>query len=53
MFVTGSIYWNIGYGQMPGDVVRDSEALANMENLGRNMAYLLTVLEERNRLQRR
>lgn len=53
MFVTGSIYWNIGYGQMPGDVVKDSEALANMENLGRNMAYLLTVLEERNRRRNR
>lgn len=44
MFVTGSIYWNIGYGQMPGDVKEDKEALANMTNLGQNMAYLLKSL---------
>lgn len=47
MFVAGSTYWNIGYGQMPGDVEKDQEALANMESLGQNMAYLLKALEER------
>lgn len=47
MYVVGSTYWNIGYGQMPGDVENDQEALANMENLGQNMAYLLKALEER------
>lgn len=44
MFVAGSTYWNMGYGQMPGDVEKDCEALANMENLGENMAYLLRAL---------
>lgn len=47
MFVAGSTYWNMGYGQMPGDVVRDEEGLANMKNLGQNMAYLLKALNER------
>lgn len=49
MFIAGSTYWNMGYGQIPGDVKRDQEALANMENLGQNMAYLLKALEERQR----
>lgn len=47
MFVAGSTYWNMAYGQMPGDVEKDQEGLANMENLGRNMAYLLKALEGR------
>ncbi|MFR2737512.1 MAG: flavodoxin family protein [[Clostridium] innocuum] len=47
MYVAGSTYWNMGYGQLPGDVEKDQEALANMKNLGQNMAYLLKVLEER------
>lgn len=47
MFVVGSTYWNMGYGQMPGDVEKDQEALENMENLGQNMTYLLKALKER------
>ena len=41
MIVVGSTYWNMVYGQMPGDVLKDEEGLANMRNLGENMAYLL------------
>lgn len=44
MFIAGSTYWNMGYGQMPGDVTGDEEALANMRNLGQNMAYLLKAV---------
>lgn len=47
MYVAGSTYWNMAYGQMPGDVEKDQEALANMENLGQNMAYLLEALDRR------
>lgn len=47
MFVVGSVYWNMVYGQMPGDVLGDQEGMENMKNLGRNMAYLLRRLEER------
>ena len=44
MFVVGSTYWNMGYGQLPGDVKEDQEALANMKNLGQNMAFLLNKI---------
>ena len=44
MFVVGSTYWNMAYGQMPGDVLSDAEGLDNMRNLGRNMAFLLQRL---------
>ncbi len=47
MFVVGSSYWAMAYGQMPGDVMKDEEGLGTMRNLGQNMAYLLSVLEER------
>lgn len=49
MFVVGSSYWPMAYGQMPGDVQSDEEGLETMRNLGRNMAYLLKALEERRR----
>lgn len=44
MFIAGSTYWNMAYGQIIGDVLKDEEALANMRNLGQNMAYLLQAL---------
>ena len=47
MFVVGSSYWPMAYGQMPGDVQSDSEGMETMRNLGRNMAYLLKALDER------
>lgn len=47
MFVVGSSYWPMAYGQMPGDVQSDGEGLETMKNLGRNMAYLLKALDER------
>ena len=46
MYVAGATYWNMGYGQMPGDVEKDEEALANMRSLGQNMAFLLKALRE-------
>lgn len=46
MFVVGSTYWNMVYGQMPGDVKNDEEGMANMRNLGENMAYLLKKIKE-------
>lgn len=46
MFVIGSTYWNMAYGQMPGDVLNDNEALANMDNLAENMIWLLHKTEQ-------
>ena len=45
MFIVGSTYWPMAYGQMPGDVQKDEEGLAIMRNLGQNMAYLLISLD--------
>lgn len=45
MIVVGSTYWNMGYGQMPGDVMKDEEGLKNMRNLGQNIVYLLKALK--------
>ena len=44
MIVVGSTYWNMAYGQLPGDVEKDAEGLSNMANLGKNMAWLLKAL---------
>lgn len=45
MIVVGSTYWNIAYGRLPGEAMKDEEAVANMKNLGRNMAWLLGRLK--------
>jgi hypothetical protein len=31
----------MAYGQMPGDVLKDEEALENMDNLAENITWLL------------
>jgi len=45
MIVVGSSYWNNGIGLKPGDVNADSEGMATMENLGKNMAWLLKKIK--------
>lgn len=41
MFLVGSTYWNVVYGREIGEVEQDQEGVANMKNLGQNMAWLL------------
>ncbi|RUM89788.1 MAG: flavodoxin family protein [Thermodesulfatator sp.] len=41
MIVVGSSYWNLGIGKDPGDVSGDSEGMKTMEDLGKNMAWVL------------
>jgi len=41
MIVPGSSYWNIGIGHKKGEVENDAEGMETMEDLGRNMAWLL------------
>ena len=41
MIVVGSSYWNIGQGREPGQVQEDKEGVQTMQDLGRNMAWLL------------
>ncbi len=40
MILAGSTYWNMVYGQHLGDVYQDTEGVANMRNLGQNLAWL-------------
>lgn len=47
MFVVGSTYWNLGYGQLPGDIQKDVEGIRTMKNLGKNLAWLLKTVEGR------
>jgi multimeric flavodoxin WrbA len=44
MLVVGSTYWNVVTAQKPGDTPNDAEGVATMQNLGKNMAWLLKKL---------
>ena len=44
MIVVGSTYWNMVYGREIGNVMNDEEGMANMRNLGQNMAWLLKTI---------
>lgn len=46
MIIPGSSYWNVGVGLNKGDVEKDAEGLATMDDLGRNMAWLLKKLND-------
>ncbi len=41
MFLVGSSYWNMAYGNAIGEVEQDQEGIDNMKNLGQNMAWIL------------
>src|SRR5271169_1085706 len=41
MIIPCSSYWNVGIGLNKGDVEKDEEGIKTMEDLGRNMAWLL------------
>ena len=47
MIVPGSTYWNFGVGRDPGDVLSDAEGLANMQDLGEQIAWLFGLMEKR------
>lgn len=56
MFVVGSTYWNMVYGQMPGDVLNDQEGLATMDDLAENMIWFfknITRVEEKRKNERK
>ncbi|HPC18825.1 MAG: flavodoxin family protein [Kiritimatiellae bacterium] len=46
MIVPGSTYWNFGLGLEPGDVLNDAEGLANMRDLGEQIAWLMKLMEK-------
>ena len=45
MIIPGSSYWNIGVGGAKGDVEKDEEGLKTMDDLGKNMAWLLKKIK--------
>lgn len=45
MPVVSSQYWNMVYGQTPGQVEQDEEGMQTMRTLARNMAWMIKKLE--------
>jgi len=45
MMIAASNYWNVVHGTMPGEVHKDEEGVQIMRVLGKNMAYLLELVE--------
>ncbi|HEY5584846.1 MAG TPA: flavodoxin family protein [Ruminiclostridium sp.] len=43
--ITPSHYWNVIHGSNAGDVMQDGEGVQIMQNLGKNMAWLLKSLD--------
>ena len=46
LFREMSTYWNMVYGKDVGDVLKDEEGMANMRNIGQNMAWFLKQLRK-------
>lgn len=46
MILPASNYWNIAYGTTPGEVKKDAEGMRIMSVLGRNMAWIMHVLDK-------
>lgn len=46
MIMPGSNYWNVAHGMHPGEMDKDAEGKQIMEVLGRNMAWLLKIMEK-------
>jgi multimeric flavodoxin WrbA len=44
MVVPGSSYWNVGFGRKKGEVEGDEEGMEIMEDLGKNVAWLIKKL---------
>jgi len=47
MIVPGSSYWNIGIANKKNEIDKDEEALKTMDDLGKNMAWLLKKLKSK------
>jgi multimeric flavodoxin WrbA len=45
MLIPTSNYWNVIHGMRPGDVVKDEEGVQIMRILGKNMAWLMRLVE--------
>ena len=45
MIMPTSNYWNVAYGTAPGEVTQDEEGMQIMRVLGKNMAWMMKVIE--------
>lgn len=45
ILVPSSNYWNVIFGRNPGEVLKDDEGIQIMRILGKNMAWLLKLIE--------
>ncbi len=45
MLIPTSNYWNVIHGARPGEVLKDEEGEQIMRVLGKNMAWLLKLVE--------
>ncbi len=45
MPIVTSTYWNLIYGMTPEQTMEDAEGLRTMQNLGKNMAYLIKCMD--------
>lgn len=45
LLIPTSNYWNVIHGRTPGEVLKDEEGVQIMQTLGRNMAWLLKLVE--------
>ncbi len=45
MIMPTSNYWNVIYGRAPGEALKDDEGMQIMRILGKNMAWLLKLIE--------
>ncbi|MEK6195071.1 MAG: flavodoxin family protein [Deltaproteobacteria bacterium] len=45
MIMPASNYWNVAHGLMPGEIEQDEEGKQIMEVLGKNMAWILKLIE--------
>jgi len=45
MLIATSNYWNVIHGTLPGEAVQDEEGVQIMRVLGKNMAWLMKIVE--------
>lgn len=45
MVIAPSFYWNIAHGAAEGEMLKDTEAVSVLKNLGQNMAWLIKMKE--------
>lgn len=46
MIMPTSNYWNVAYGTAPGEVTQDEEGMQIMRVLGKNMSWMMKVVED-------